>query len=380
LIGLEATELTEPELALQAEVRAFLEVELPRGSFEPGLGMSGPKDVAFSKKLAARGWVGMALPAEYGGSARSAVERFIVSEELLRWGAPLAHHWFADRQTGPQIAKFGTAEQKQRFLPPICAGELSFCLGMSEPDAGSDLASVATTARQVDGGWVVNGTKIWTSHAHHHDWMVALVRTAPPDAGRAGLSQLFIPLRTGAVEINPIPFLDGSVEFNEVVLADVFVPDSDVLGQLGDGWAQVTSELVFERGGPDRWLSTFLLVEEFLRSHASGSLDDAAVEMLGWATARWFAIRNLSLALARAIDGRLTSGVAEASLVKEMGTRFELEVLEAVRALVPRELDPASERLLDRLLARAVLTGPGFTIRGGTIEILRSVVARGMRS
>ena len=153
------TDLTETELLLQGEVRAFLANELPRGTFAPGLGMAAPRDRAFSAKLAQRGWIGMALPTHYGGHDRSAVDRFVVSEELLRWGAPVGHHWVADRQSGPMINRFGTDEQKRRFLPGICRGELSFAIGMSEPGAGSDLAAVRTRATRVDGGWVVNGTR-----------------------------------------------------------------------------------------------------------------------------------------------------------------------------------------------------------------------------
>src|SRR5215472_13786887 len=128
----EPTELTDAELALQREVREFLAAELPRGTFPPGLGMDAGRDPAFSRKLAGRGWVGMALPGRYGGHDRSAVERFVVVEELLRWGAPVGHHWVADRQTGPVINRFGTDAQKERFLPLICAGEISFSIGMSE--------------------------------------------------------------------------------------------------------------------------------------------------------------------------------------------------------------------------------------------------------
>src|SRR5882672_2455553 len=174
----EPTELTDDELRLQAEVRAFLEAELPRQSFAPGLGMGAAKDAAFSKALAARGWVGMALPSRYGGHDRSAVDRFVVTEELLRWGAPVGHHWVADRQTGPVINRFGTEAQRERFLPPICRGELSFSIGMSEPDSGSDLASVRARASLVEGGWLLDGTKIWTSGAHVNDWFIVLCRTS----------------------------------------------------------------------------------------------------------------------------------------------------------------------------------------------------------
>ena len=385
----EPTELSTAELALQRELRTFLAAELPRGSFEPGLGMAGAKDAAFSQKLAARGWVGMALPRRYGGGDRSAVERFVVAEELLRWGAPVGHHWVADRQSGPLIAKFGSEEQRERFLPRICRGELSFCIGMSEPDSGSDLASVVTRATRTEGGWLVNGTKVWTTGAHEHDWMIALVRTSDEADRHAGLSQLLIDLHGAGVTINPIPFLDGTADFNEVVLADVYVPDADVIGTVGMGWSQVGSELAFERGGPDRWLSTYLVVEEYLREYVVDVrgeeevddlvVDSELVEFLGWVVAQWWGLRNLSLAVARSIDGGAAPAV-EAALVKEMATRFEQDLLEALRRLVDLEPWPGSSSLFERLLANAILSAPSFTIRGGTIEILRSVAAKGLRS
>ena len=372
----EPTELTEREVALQREVREFLAAELPRGSFTPGLGMGAARDPGFSRKLAERGWVGMALPRRYGGGDRSAVERFVVVEELLRWGAPVGHHWVADRQTGPVINRFGTEAQKRRFLPPICRGELSFSIGMSEPDSGSDLASVQTRASRVEGGWLLNGTKVWTSGAHVNDWFIVLCRTSDEPDRHRGLSQLLVDLRSDGLRVNPIPFLDGTEHFNEVVLRDVFVPDELVLGEVGQGWAQNTSELAHERGGPDRWLSTYLVVEQLLRERA-GSLDERAEALLGEATARWWGLRRLSLSVARQIDGGQAPS-AESALVKEMGTRFEQDVLAAVQRLVDVEPSPGSRSLFERLLVGAVLTGPSFTIRGGTSEILRSVAARGL--
>lgn len=377
----EPTELTDDELALQAEVRSFLTQRLPRGSYPPGLGMSAPKDPAFSKELAARGWLGMALPKTYGGHDRSAVDRFVVVEELLRWGAPVGHHWVADRQTGSVIARFGTEEQKRRFLPAICRGEVSFSIGMSEPDSGSDLASVQTRATRAEGGWLLNGTKVWTSGAHENDWFVVLCRTSPvEEAGdkRRGLSQLLVDLRSPGLDISPIPFLDGSVHFNEVVLSDVFVPDELVLGEVGMGWAQNTSELAYERGGPDRWLSTYLVVEEWLRRNEGTALGERATDFLGGVLARWWAIRNLSLTVARMID-RGEAPALESSLVKELGTRFEQDVVDAVNDLTAVEPTLEDHDLFVRVLVAATLTSPSFTVRGGTIEILRSVAAKGLR-
>src|SRR5437588_9688059 len=188
------TPLTDAELSLQAEVRQFLAAELPQGTFTPGLGMAAPRDPEFSRKLGKRGWLGMALPQQYGGGDRTAAERFIVVEELLRWGAPVGYHWVADRQSGPMIARFGTEVQKRRFLPAICRGESSFSIGMSEPEAGSDLAAVQTRAQRVDGGWNLTGTKIWTGGADVHDWFVVLCRTSEEEDRHAGLTQLIVDL------------------------------------------------------------------------------------------------------------------------------------------------------------------------------------------
>ena len=373
------TELTGPELDLQAEVREFLARELPPGTHEPCLGMAADHDREFSAKMADRGWVGMALPSRWGGSDRTAVQRFIVVEEMLRWGAPVGHHWVADRQTGNVILKFGTDEQRERFLPPICRGELGFSIGMSEPDSGSDLASVSTRAERADDGWVVNGTKIWTSNAHMNDWFICLLRTAPMEDGNkhAGLSQFLIDLRSPGLEISPIPFLDGSHHFNEVTFHDVFVPDINVVGQPGMGWHQNTTEMAYERGGPDRWLSPFSTVEQLLREAAGTPMEDAVSGLFGELAARWWGIRNLSLSVARLIDEGEAPSV-ESALVKEMGTRYEQEVVEKLVQLIDEEYSPESESLFERLLAQCVVTFPGNTIRGGTIEILRSVASKGL--
>jgi alkylation response protein AidB-like acyl-CoA dehydrogenase len=369
------TELSESELVLQGEVREFLAAELPTGTFTPGLGMAAPRDPEFSRKLAAQGWIGMALPKAFGGGDRTAVERFVVVEELLRWGAPVGFHWVADRQTGPMLARFGSELLKQRFLPAICAGEVSFSIGMSEPDAGSDLAAVKTRAAEVPGGWSVTGTKIWTGGAHVNDWFVVLCRTSDEHDRHAGLSQLVIDLRAPGVTAQPIEYLDGQAFFCQVTLDEVFVPEEMLLGGLGDGWMQNTSELAFERAGPERWLSTYLLVEELLREDRVASAQTRS--MLGEAVAHWWAIRSLSLSVARAIDSG-EAPAAESALVKELGTRFEQQVLDAVWELVSLEPDPDAISGFERLLATAILAAPSFTIRGGTNEILTSVAARAL--
>jgi alkylation response protein AidB-like acyl-CoA dehydrogenase len=366
------TTLTAAELDLRAEVRAFLDQEREltgSGDFSSGY------DREFSRRLAARGWVGMSIPTRYGGHDGTAVQRFVVVAELLRAGAPVGAHWIADRQTAPSILSNGTEEQKQRFLPRIARGECGFSIGMSEPDSGSDLASIRTTAVRDTGGWRVNGTKVWTSGAHQNDYVLALVRTSPPGEDRhAGMSQLIIDLRAAGVTVNPIISLDGSHHFNEVVFEDAFVPDVDVLGEVGAGWRGVTGELAFERSGPDRWMSTYRVFRAFVDARGSNG-GEMAADVIGRITARYRTLYNLSLSIARTIDAA-GAPAAEAALVKDLGTTFEKEVVEAVRSLtgVPADLTAADD--FERALCAAVLTAPTLTIRGGTTEILRGVATR----
>ncbi|MEV4678427.1 MULTISPECIES: acyl-CoA dehydrogenase family protein [Actinomadura] len=331
-------------------------------------------DPAFSRRLGERGWLGMTLPERYGGHGRSPLERFVVIEELLAAGAPVGAHWIADRQTGPSILAHGTEEQKDRFLPAIARGECFFAIGMSEPDSGSDLASVRTRAERDGDGWRLHGTKVWTSGAHLAHAILVLARSAPRgDDRHAGLTQFIVPLPDERVAVRPIRGLSGEHHFNEVVLDGVRVPDSMVLGRVGDGWRQVTAELAYERSGPERLLSTFLLVR-LLHGRADGP---AARRTLGRLTARLWALRQASLGVAGALDAGLTPDVP-AALVKDLGTRFEREVIEAVREHAGVEPDPASPDPLARALAESVVQAPGFTLRGGTNEILRGIVARGL--
>jgi alkylation response protein AidB-like acyl-CoA dehydrogenase len=365
-------ELSPGERALQRQVRAFLADALPPGSYRPCLGMdSRSYSPDFSKLLAAQGWVGMSVPPSYGGSGMSAVERYIVTEELLAVGAPIGAHWVADRQTVSLLKAFGTEEQRQRFLPRISRGECYFAVGLSEPDSGSDLASVRTKATRVDGGWSVNGTKIWTSGAQHTHHMVILCRTSAAENKHAGLSQLIVDLSSPGLELHPIETMNRQRHFNEVALVDVFVPDADVVGEIDSGWAQVTSELAFERTGADRLLTTWALVEQFVRA----ALTESTAAAVGELVARLWGLRRTCLAVARAVDDGLIPKV-EASMTKDLGTHFEQEVVAVISDLAGAIGRVASPRLLDGLIAEATLMAPAYTIRGGTTEILRGVISR----
>jgi alkylation response protein AidB-like acyl-CoA dehydrogenase len=372
-------ELTAAELSLQAEVRAFLAAELGRDpGRRPGLGMNGAASREFSRKLGARGWLGMALPKRYGGAERSAVDRFVVTEELLRYGAPVGHHWLADRQTGAVINRFGTQEQKARFLPGIASGELGFSVGLSEPGAGSDLAAIRTRAVRDGDGWVISGQKVWTTGAHRNDYIVALCRTSDEPDRRDGLTQFIVSLSAPGLAVHPIAMLDGSSDFNEVVFDDVAVGPDVVLGDLGRGWSQTTAELALERGGPDRFMSIYPVVEAFLREAGPAGpagLGEQARRFLGRATATFWVLRNMALSIARAVD-RGESSVHQAALLKEMATRFEQDVITALLEVIDIEPVCDSPSVFERLLCEAILTRPIFTIRGGTSEILRSVAAK----
>lgn len=365
------TVLSSAERDARERVRAWLVKAVP-AERRTMLGMAGVggHDPAFSKELAAEGLLGLALPTALGGHGASPVQRLLVTEELLTAQAPVSAHWFADRQTAPMIASHGTANQQARFLPPILAGELFFSIGMSEPDSGSDLASVKTVATRVEGGWSVTGTKLWTSWGQLNDWFVVLCRTSPAEKKHEGLSQLLVDLRAPGVTIRPITTLDGEQDFAEVVLDQVFVPGDLLLGQEGGGWAQVTGELGFERGGPDRYLSAWDLFAWLVEQAPPGS-----AETIGRLTARYRVVRELALAAARSLECG-GAPVTEAAVTKDLGTVLEQETVEAVRQWVGPELDPQSGDRRDQLLARAVLTAPTFTLRGGTTEVLRTLIAR----
>jgi hypothetical protein len=362
---------------LRARVRAFLAEERAADLWRPraDVWLSG-WDERFSRELGRRGWLGMTIPAEYGGAGASPLDRYVVTEELLAAGAPVAAHWVADRQIGPSLLRFGTEAQRRRFLPGIVAGEVYFGIGMSEPDAGSDLAAVRTKAEKVDGGWELTGTKVWTSGAHHAHAFFALARSSPRDESNrhAGLSQFLVELDSPGVQIRPIPLLTGAHHFNEVVFDRVFVPDDMVFGEIGAGWKQVTSELAFERSGPERFLSTYPLLAALVGELAGTTGHEREIGSL---VSRLWALRRMSLAVA----GSLASGQAPelaAAVVKDLGTRFEGEIIDAARLLVSIPPDPGAESGYPRLLADAVLHAPGFTLRGGTNEVLRGIVARGL--
>lgn len=378
-LHLDLPELPEAAEQLRREVRAFVAEERAAGHLPPpekiGLGF----DVATTKRIAAKGWIGLTWPKQYGGGERTALERYVMNEELLAAALPVGAHWVADRQSGPVLLKFGSETQKAFYLPKIVAGDCYFCIGMSEPESGSDLASLKARAEKVEGGWRINGRKIWTTNAHRVHYMIALVRTSTVEGSRhAGLSQLIVDLTLPGVTISPIISMAGEHDFNEVLMEDVFVPDDALIGQEGNGWNQVSAELAYERSGPERWLSSFRLISELIDTLGPDARP-SSLEELGRLLSHLLALRQLSMSVASMIQRGLSPNL-EAAIVKDLGTKFEQEAVRVVRNIVSSEDLTANGRnaRLRGLLAHAQVYAPAFTIRGGTNEILRGIIARGI--
>lgn len=369
-IAFEPFDLPPSAQELRRDVRAFLSETIAsrnaRQRSESWMGM----DPDFSRKMGARGWIGMTWPRKYGGHERSFADRYVVIEEMLAAGAPVSFHWIADRQSGPLLLRFGTEEQRASILPRIARGEVCFCIGMSEPGAGSDLAGVRTRARKVDGGWRVNGQKIWTSNAHVATYMIALVRTSEGER-HAGLSQLIVDMSSPGLTVKPIRNLTGAADFNEVFFDDVFVPDAMVVGKEGDGWRQVGAELAFERSGPERYLSSIRLFLEFLRV-VGDTPSESEKRFIGEVTARMWTLRQMSLA----ITGKIIAGgdpASDAAIVKDLGVSLEQDIPPAIQALAPPGLDDVS---FEETMTYLLQSSPSFSLRGGTREILRGIIAR----
>ncbi len=373
----EPVQLPAAAESLRMEVRAFVAEETAKGSFTPSRNSWSSFDQEFSRKCGEHGYIGMTWPKQYGGHERSALERYVMTEEMLAGGAPVGGHWVADRQSGHQILRHGSDRAKQLILPRITAGECFFAIGMSEPDSGSDLAAVRSRAAKVDGGWKISGTKVWTSNAHRAHYLIALARTSPKEEDRhAGMTQFIIDLSQPGVAVRPIYNLYGGHDFNEVVFDGHYVADDMVMGGVGSGWKMVTGELVFERSGPDRFLSTYQLLTESIRSVGTNP-DERSANDIGRFVAHLAALRRMSTSIAGMLD-RGAQPMVEAALVKDVGTAFEREIAETFRHLIPTEPTLGDGASYPELLGMTILRSPGFTLRGGTREILRGMIARGL--
>lgn len=361
---------------LRGEVREFVAEHTrhmsPRQRADSWMGF----DAEFSRKLGERGWLGMALPRQYGGAEASAFSRYVVIEELLAAGAPVSAHWFSDRQSGLQILHHGSEAQREQFLPAICRGECYFCIGMSEPGSGSDLASIKSKAEKNEAGWLLNGQKVWTTNAHRSHYMIALVRSGESESRHGGMSQFIVDLRLPGITVRPIKDLTGSEHFNEVFFDNVQLSADALLGKEGEGWSQVTGELAMERSGPERFLSCLTLMTAMIDE--IGSRADALQQReVGRLTARLMTLRQMSLAVTHLLDQGENPSVA-ASCVKDLGAVFEQELPEIAQLLCDVEPTQSGGGDLAQVMAYLTQQAPSFSLRGGTREILRGIIARGL--
>ncbi|MFN0184810.1 MAG: acyl-CoA dehydrogenase family protein [Aquabacterium sp.] len=360
--------------ALRAEVRAFLaEAMADIPPLRRNRNWSGV-DVAFSRRMGERGWLGMTWPRHYGGQERSMLERYVVLEEMLAVGAPVGAHWIAERQSGPLLMRYSPDVLAPRIVPRIARGEAFFCIGMSEPDSGSDLASIRTRAVRQGEGWVINGRKVWTSGAHRVHYMIALVRTEGRDTDRhGGMSQFLIDMATPGITVRPIINQLGEHDFNEVTLDDVFVPADHLIGTEGDGWKQVGAELAFEHSGPERYLSSSQLLLEMLDVADAGN--DRQAVALGRVVAQYGTLRQMSLGVA-AMLARGENPALAAALVKDQGALVEQAMPDIAHDLFGGQVAPDST--LAQSMRYTTLAVPSFSLRGGTREILRGIIAKGL--
>ncbi|MDH4146503.1 MAG: acyl-CoA dehydrogenase family protein [Acidimicrobiia bacterium] len=318
-------------------------------------------DAGFAAELGRRGWLGMTWPTEFGGHGRSPLERFVVFEAMISQGAPIASAWFADRQIGPTLLQFGTDAQRARHLPGLLAGTEMWSIGMSEPDAGSDVASVRTRAECDGDDFVVNGQKIWTSGALHSSFIYLIARTDPDAPPHAGLSEFIVDLSSPGVEIRTIKDMTGNEHFCEVHFSDVRVPAENLVGTPNNSFKQVMRQMEHERGGIDRLVSNRALYDDAL---ALADRDDPTIRQ---DIARCETIYRIGRHMVlREVLGEAPAGWS--ALTKTLCTEFEIHVAGFCARVA------GAEAMLWNRVSRNICYAPGYTIMGGTTQILRNII------
>ncbi|MGH7961541.1 MAG: acyl-CoA dehydrogenase family protein [Candidatus Binatia bacterium] len=370
--------LTPEQTAFRQEIRKFLEKELPHEKVTEDGWIAGFSR-EFSRKLGVRGWIGLTWPKKYGGQEKTYLDRVVLTEELLRAGAPVAAHWLGDRQIGPALLAYGNEEQKVEILPRITSGEAVFCIGMSEPGAGSDLASLRTKAVEEGDHFVITGQKIWTSFAHVADYVYLVARTDPQAPKHKGISEFLLDMKLSGITVRPLVDLTGEHHFNEVFFDNVRVPKRWLIGEKNRGWYQIASQLDYERSGIERLLSNYPLFRDAVQyAQEKGLTKDPLVRTQ---LAQMQTELEVGRFLVYKVAWMLTKGGApnyEAAMAKCFCTEVEQRIAQTVSSLLGdyAVLRPGSPGA--RLGGRAVreyLYAPAYTIQGGTSNVLRNIMA-----
>ena len=315
----------------------------------------------FSRELAALGWIGMTWPKEFGGGGRPPIDRLIVGEEMIKAGAPIAASWFGDRQMGPALIQYGTKEQQERFLPQILSGETTWCIGMSEPNSGSDLASLKTSARDDGDEWVINGQKIWTSFGADADYCYLICRTSNDGPPHAGISEIIVPMDTPGIEVRRITDMTTNRHFCEVFYTDVRVPKENLVGREGGAFGQTMRQLEHERGGIDRLVSNYSYYEH-ARSRAD--MSDPSVRQEVAAIEAGYIIGRILVV--REVLRQAPAGFSAAT--KCFCTEHEQRVANFASRVLGMETTLWTDWTKDWLYF------PGYTIMGGTSNVMRNIL------
>ena len=375
---------TEEQRKFRQEVRDFLEKEIRQGSFTPNcdVWMTG-NSPEFSRKVAQKGWIGIHWPKEYGGQGRSWTDRLIFTEEMLRYGAPTACHWFADRQVGRAILAYGTEEQKSEFIPKILHGEAFFAVGMSEPEAGSDLASLQTRAIEDGDNYVINGQKVWTS-GQFRNYIYLLARTDPEVPKHRGISEFIIDMSLPGITIRPLVVITGEAEFNEVFFDEVRVPKKCLIGEKNRGFFQILNQLDYERSGIERLMGNYPLFDaitkfakETKRNGKPLSQELLVRNKLAQLEIEFEVGRLLVYRVAVVMDGGRAPNW-EAAMSKAYCTAFEQRLANAAMEILGPygQLVAGSKYAPIRGFAvRSYLNSKGYSLQGGTTEILKNILA-----
>jgi len=377
--------LSEEQEKFRQEVRDFLEGEIKQGLWQPSCDawIMG-HDPEFSKRVAAKGWIGLTWPKEYGGQERSFVDRLILTEEMLRYGAPAACHWFADRQIGGAIVHYGTEEQRKELLPKILKGEAYVGLGMSEPDAGSDLASLKTKAVEDGDYYVIDGQKTWTSGGSHMNWIYLVARTDPDAPKHRGISEFLFETSLLGITIVPIVDITGGTHFNEVFFEDVRIPKKCLIGEKNRGFYQVLNQLDYERSGMERLMANYPLFEALIQytkeTKRNGKpLSEEPVIRSKLAQLKIeLEIGRLHMYRVAVVmdEGRAPNW--ESSMSKAYGTAFEQRLASmAIEILgLYGQLSPQSKWVpVQGMAYHSYLSSKGYSLQAGTSEVLKNILA-----